>query len=143
MLIEFLRSGFLADVVDFAEDFLSEFESSFFPELLSESLLGGCNFLLTVPFFFIFEAGPAFGVFLAVGVDLGFFLISESESDLFDFFCTLASSTEEDSLDFLALDLGDLADAGISLLRAFFASSKAESSPKIVKFMVKVRYISF
>ena len=41
MLIEFLRSGFLADVVDFAEDFLSEFESSFFPELLSESLLGG------------------------------------------------------------------------------------------------------
>ena len=41
MLIEFLRSGFLADVVDFTEDFLSEFESSFFPELLSESLLGG------------------------------------------------------------------------------------------------------
>ena len=82
MLIEFLRSGFLADVVDFAEDFLSEFESSFFPELLSESLLGGCDFLLTAPFFFIFEAGPAFGVFLAVGVDLGFFLISESESVL-------------------------------------------------------------
>ena len=84
------------------------------------------------------EADPTFGVFLAVGVGLGFFLISESESDLFDFFCTLASSTEEDSLDFLALDLGDLTDAGISLLRAFFASSKAESSPKIVKFMVKV-----
>ena len=74
---------------------------------------------------------------------LAFFLISESESDLFDFFWTLASSTEEDSLDFLALDLGDLTDAGISLLRAFFASSKAESSPKIVKFMVKFRYISF
>ena len=81
---------------------------------------------------------------MAVGVGLGFFLISESESDLFDFFWTLASSTEEDSLDFLALDFGDLTDAGISLLRAFFASSKAESSPKIVKFMmVNVGYISF
>ena len=39
------------------------------------------------------EADPAFGVFLVVGVGLGFFLISESESDLFAFFCTLASST--------------------------------------------------
>ena len=32
---------FLLNLSDFAEDFLSEFESSFFPELLSESLLGG------------------------------------------------------------------------------------------------------
>ena len=48
----------------------------------------------------------------------------------------------EDSLDFLALDFGgDLADAGISLLRAFFASSKAESSPKIFKIIQGVPHL--
>merc|ERR1719433_2139158 len=76
--------------------------------------------------------GPGLGLLLGPGFgngddSLDFSLFSESLATLLLDFRTFASSTDEDSLDFRALAL---ADAGISLLRLFFASSNAESSPE-------------